>query len=121
MDMVMFKIRHKETGLFSKGGSNSRDIWTKGGKTWSNIGHVKSHLNAFITNGNMDSDYPYYDAEIIKVFISYEDCFKSDVDLLMLSLLKDKAEALLTHAEQERVWEESKRRKLFEELQKEFG
>jgi hypothetical protein len=47
MDMVMFKIRHKKTGLFSKGGSNARDIWTKGGKTWSNIGHVKSHLTLY--------------------------------------------------------------------------
>jgi hypothetical protein len=57
----------------------------------------------------------------IKVFISYEDCYKSDVNDLVVSLIQDKAKAHVAHAEQERIWQENKRRKLFEELQKEFG
>ena len=40
--MKIFKIRDTETGLFSMGGSCPR--WSKKGKTWTNIGHVKTHI-----------------------------------------------------------------------------
>jgi hypothetical protein len=40
-----YKIRHTETGLYSTGGQNPR--WTKVGKTWTKIGHLKCHLNGF--------------------------------------------------------------------------
>jgi len=42
--VTFFKLRHKETGLFSVGGI--RNQFTKKGKTWSQIGHVKCHLSA---------------------------------------------------------------------------
>lgn len=37
-----FKIRRRD-GLFSTGGCRPR--WTKNGKTWTNLGHLKNHLN----------------------------------------------------------------------------
>lgn len=40
--MKIFKIRDAQTGLFSMGGMFPR--WTKKGKSWSNIGHVKTHI-----------------------------------------------------------------------------
>jgi hypothetical protein len=59
----VYKIRNKETGLFSKGGSYSKDIWTKEGKSWSNIWHLKNHLNQFLDwNGNISKEYPYHNA-----------------------------------------------------------
>ena len=39
---VVYKIRNKETSMFSTGGSNPR--WKKVGKTWSGLGPVTNHL-----------------------------------------------------------------------------
>lgn len=40
--MTVYKIRHRRTGLYCKGGSHPR--WHKTGKTWNTLAHVKSHL-----------------------------------------------------------------------------
>lgn len=37
-----YKIRNPRTGLYSTGGS--RPSWTKSGKTWTGIGHLRNHL-----------------------------------------------------------------------------
>ena len=52
--MRIYKIRHKETGLFSTGGTTPR--WTKRGKIWTSNGSVRSHLRQFRE--------PYYNTEI---------------------------------------------------------
>ncbi len=53
---VFYKIRHKKTGLYSKGGSyvnaeGDNIFWNKTGKTWDTIGklrsHITSHLNRY--------------------------------------------------------------------------
>ena len=41
--MKIYKIRHMQTGLYSAGGSYS-PRWTKRGKTWNTLGHLKSHI-----------------------------------------------------------------------------
>lgn len=43
--MKLYKIRNKETGLYSTGGSIPR--WTKVGKSWNNLAHLNSHLTAY--------------------------------------------------------------------------
>jgi hypothetical protein len=48
--MKIYKIRHKITGLFSRGGETP--YWSKKGKTWNSFGHLKAHLRAV-------SDYRY--------------------------------------------------------------
>jgi hypothetical protein len=40
--MKIFKIKHKETGLYSKGGQ--WPTWSKKGKTWNSLGHLKTHI-----------------------------------------------------------------------------
>ena len=50
--MIVYKIRHKTTGLYSKGGGkvamNGKGYyWGKKGKTWSSIVALKLHLNRF--------------------------------------------------------------------------
>lgn len=45
----LYKIRNKNTGLFSAGGSiirHTNDVrWSKQGKVWTTIGGLKLHLN----------------------------------------------------------------------------
>jgi hypothetical protein len=83
-----YKIRNKETGQFSRGGAYNYDIWTKGGKTWSNIGHVKSHLKQFMDGDVLMKKYPYHNAEIVEIVINYEECEKYDVDGFIEGLKK---------------------------------
>jgi hypothetical protein len=42
--MIIYRIKNIKTGLYSCGGYGSAR-WSKAGKIWKNIGHVKSHLN----------------------------------------------------------------------------
>jgi hypothetical protein len=53
--MKIFKIRDTTTGLFSMGGGSPR--WTKKGKTWTNIGHVKSHIRGLDRRYIKNSDH----------------------------------------------------------------
>lgn len=81
MKTKLWKIRNKETGQFSKGGSNDeRWIWTKNGKTWSNIGHVKNHIRTFMDGDKLRSNYPYHNAELVEIEVDYTECFTQDVD-----------------------------------------
>lgn len=60
--MRLYRIRRKEDGLFSTGGGNV--YFTKQGKLWTNIGHIKSHLRAGMKNGKPMSVYK--DCEIVE-------------------------------------------------------
>ena len=56
-EQTFFKIRHKKTGRYSKGGAyvdaeGTSSLWVeKGGKTWDTLGklraHVTSHMNRY--------------------------------------------------------------------------
>jgi hypothetical protein len=49
--MIFYKIRDKETGLFSKGGVGadwSHHHWSKSGKVWRGLGPLRSHLNQYL-------------------------------------------------------------------------
>lgn len=62
--MSTFKIRDRATGLYSTGGSTPR--WSKRGKVWTNIGHVKLHLQQLWR----DESYPET-AEVVE-FVEVE-------------------------------------------------
>lgn len=49
----VYKVRNKKNGLFSRGSNSGYMEFNKTGKTYSNIGHVKSMLKQF----NSDSKY----------------------------------------------------------------
>lgn len=77
MNNLIYKIRRKSDGLFSTGGNCPK--FTKVGKTWKAIGHVKNHLGA-LRNGN---GLPYYADDLVRptavagvvIFNNiYEDC-----------------------------------------------
>lgn len=56
-EQTFFKIRHKKTGRYSKGGAyvnaeGNNSLWVeKGGKTWDTLGklraHITSHMNQY--------------------------------------------------------------------------
>src|SRR4051812_37905840 len=52
MNMSQWKVRLKSTGQFSPGGGRATaanpDEFTSRGRTWTNSGHVKTHLRAVI-------------------------------------------------------------------------
>lgn len=57
----LFKIRHKKTQLFSKGGSGVRldgigHGWGRDGKVWQGMGPLKIHLSQYLPKHD-----PYYD------------------------------------------------------------
>ena len=61
----MFKIRDKKTGKFSTGGVYPR--FTKSGKAWMHIGHVKNHLNVVMyTKSYEGKDLEVVEFEIVE-------------------------------------------------------
>lgn len=62
--MKAYKIRNKE-GLFSKGGT--RPVFSKIGKTWSSIGHLKSHLTLYASEGRYNNKPIPDDWEVIEL------------------------------------------------------
>lgn len=119
MKQIGYKIRNKETGEFSKGGTWS--VWTKrDGKTWNNIGALKNHLNQFLWNGELRHDYPYHNAEIIEVEISFEDCFTYDVGELITTMQENKRIQEDKRNEMQEKWLREREMKLLEELEKKY-
>lgn len=60
--MKLFKIRHRQTGLFSTGGSSPR--WEENGKLWKKKGFVTNHLSNAI--GYKHAKGFYANAEIVE-------------------------------------------------------
>lgn len=58
---VVYKIREKESGLYSNGGMHPN--WSKKGKIWNTRGAVSNHLR-------IASSHYYKNAEIVEFFIS---------------------------------------------------
>lgn len=70
MPVTFYKIRHKRTGLYSKGGTyvnadGNNSFWTKNGKTWDSIGklraHITSHLGDEYSPGTNMSDWEVHE------------------------------------------------------------
>lgn len=59
--MKVYKIRDKNTGLFSTGGM--RPKWNANGKSWTTLGYARSHI------GQLNTDYTpadiYKNAEVV--------------------------------------------------------
>ena len=58
--MNVYLIRNSD-GLLSTGSNYPR--WSKTGKVWRSLGHVKAHLTMV---GSRRSPFPYQDAEIVE-------------------------------------------------------
>lgn len=73
-ETIFYKVRDKATGLFSTGGSSPR--WSKKGKVWGALGHVKNHLKQVVVprSGGFrhwygapqtPAKHPYENAELV--------------------------------------------------------
>lgn len=60
--MKIYKIRDKQTGLFSTGGLYPK--WSKIGKVWKTQGNLKSHLNMLQECGFLSQ---YNNTEVIEL------------------------------------------------------
>lgn len=67
----VYKIRNKKTGLYSTGGTSPK--FTKSGKTWSQLSHLKNHLNqAIVTIWKRDGNSQH--VKLQNDFDAYRDC-----------------------------------------------
>jgi hypothetical protein len=80
-NLVAYKIRHKFTGLYSKGGEDDSKIWTKKGKTWSQLSHIKSHLS------NLLYDTEWDDIQNSAVRVKKTDVYK-DAEIVLMKEVK---------------------------------
>jgi hypothetical protein len=63
-EMIFFKIRNKNTGLYSRGGSYP--TWSKLGKVWKRRCDLSSHF----TNIGAKAATYYADAEVIEIIVT---------------------------------------------------
>lgn len=72
--MKVFKIRDKNTGLFSSGGM--RPKFVKQGKVWQQLRHVHAHIQQLTTNytpADVYKDAEVVEAEITEILTPIED------------------------------------------------
>lgn len=69
---IIYKIRNKKTGLFSKGGTTcliSQNGWSKSGRSWTGMGPLKNHLAQYVGavdySGYLNNRYAENLAQII--------------------------------------------------------
>ena len=71
--MKVFKIRDAN-GLYSTGGMEPD--FTKGGKVWNSIGHVKNHLRQFLSGCTLEI---YANAEIVCIEYTEKETERYDI------------------------------------------
>lgn len=91
--MKVYKIRD-ENGLYSNGGMNPS--FTKAGKAWNNIGHLKNHLRQFFdrTSYRGRTAELYDNAEIIAIEIVETEVEKTPVTDMIIEMLEKDVEQI---------------------------
>lgn len=73
--MIYYKIRHRKTGLFSKGGvyvsaDGTGIFWSKSGKSWDTLGklraHITSHLPTDYQSGTDMTDWEVVEYHLVE-------------------------------------------------------
>jgi hypothetical protein len=75
---VIHMIRRNSDGLYSTGGMSPR--FTKDGKVWSQLGHLKNHLRQFDYDYNL---YPYKDCSVVSFRLDMVEQVSKPVDSYM--------------------------------------
>jgi len=113
--MEIYRIRNAE-GEFSTGGMSP--YFTKKGKVWKHLGHVKRHMSQMSDRELLDR---YADCEIVTYQV--EETISGVVP--MMGFINGLRQLEIAKAEEAKIRQESyekeQRRKQYEELQKEFG
>lgn len=80
-EISVYKIHRPSDGKYARSGNDTIDLhWSKTGKVWTSIAHVKSHLRAIVWQYLNTKNSPYCDTEETKIakykaegFV-YKDC-----------------------------------------------
>lgn len=85
--MKIYKIRD-ENGLYSTGGMNPS--FTKSGKTWNNIGHLKNHIRQFFdrTMYRGRNAELYENSEIVAIEVVETEVEKTPVSDLIIEMVE---------------------------------
>ena len=96
--MKVYKIRD-ENGLYSNGGMNPS--FTKAGKAWNNIGHLKNHLRQFFdrTMYRGRTAELYDNAEIIAIEIVETEVEKIPVPDMIIEMLEKDVQEIQKRAD----------------------
>lgn len=81
--MKVYRIRDKD-GRYSSGGQDPD--FTKAGKTWANIGHVKNHIRQFM--GRYRISEIYDNAEIVEIEVEERDLKTLSINEMMIDMLE---------------------------------
>lgn len=114
--MKVFKIRKKgTTDIFSSGGADPR--WTTKGKTWSSLGHVKSHMGQCRLGRYRDSA-DYADAEIVEYAVT--EVAVTDATTMFQQIHNDRTKKRLKEEAALRKRQEDAEREQLRKLQAKF-
>ena len=71
-ELSFYKIRHKKTGKYSKGGTyvnaeGTNSYWAdRGGKTWDTLGKLRAHITSHIATSSYGKTTDMTDWEVIE-------------------------------------------------------
>lgn len=114
--MLIYKIKSRKTGQFSKGGADP--TFTKKGKIWTNIGHVRTHLNCLTKRGHQV--YVDHDAEIIVLELIELPIETIDLQECIQETKDRKQEQEQLRKQKYLMWQMQQKKQQYEQLKKEF-
>lgn len=132
---IIYKVRNPNTGLFSKGGTWAEVFeshWSKRGKTWSDAGALRRHLQFYAAKLPNDTDIPEHWEVVVVGYISDDGIppegyiagqtfnareFYHEAMDAKLAKQKEKEQRLIEKA---RLEDERKERELFEKLKQKY-
>ncbi len=113
--MIIYRIRNKETGLYSLGGSYPS--FSKKGKIWKSKANLTNHFS----HVNKSYYIRYNNCEIISFEVSEIENGKEDVSIY-LQKIRDKEELRMKQQkERQEVIQKQQRKEQWEKLNKEFS
>lgn len=78
--VTLYKIRHKVTGLYRMAGGGLPGRWSKTGKAWPSLGHVKLHLNLLRYDTKHPLPTEVKDWEVVVLEIEESEAQKIEVE-----------------------------------------
>lgn len=85
----LYKIRNRETGLYSSGGQ--WPSWSRAGKTWTNLGPLRSHLAQHLGDKNYHKGTDMSQWQVVEIEVrevAYREVHEMLSSQQMLRLLK---------------------------------
>lgn len=115
--MMIYKIRSKTTGLFSKGGMDP--TFSRVGKVWKRRGDLSSHFTQLTTRGK--AIYRENDVEVLEYEVREEEVNRTPVSLWIDQAAGRAAQREADAEAMRRYWQEQRERQQLADLQAKYG